>query len=167
MIDFSWITPELAIGGCFGTEVCAVLAREHRIRGVVDLRAEARDEDLVLRRHGLELLHLPTLDHAAVAPEMLRDGVAFAARHLDAGGRVLIHCQYGIGRSGLLGLCVLVDRGMAPLAALELAKTRRSKVSPSPAQYEAWMAWLRERGIPGPSFREFAAIAYRHLRPAS
>lgn len=167
MIDFSWITPDLAIGGSFETHVCEALAREHRVRGVVDLRAEGRDEEMALRHHGLELLHLPTLDHAAVAPEMLRDGVAFAARHLDAGGRVLIHCQHGIGRSGLLGLCVLVDRGMAPLAALELAKTRRPKVSPSPAQYQAWMAWLAERGIAGPSFREFAAIAYRHLRPAS
>ncbi len=167
MIDFSWITPDLAIGGCFSTSVCEALAGQHRIRGVVDLRAEARDEEVALRRHGLELLHLPTLDHAAVAPEMLRSGVAFAARHLDAGGRVLIHCQHGIGRSGLLGLCVLVDRGMAPLAALELAKTRRPKVSPSPAQYEAWMAWLGERGIAGPSFREFAAIAYRHQRSAS
>ena len=118
MIDFSWITPDLAIGGCFATTLCEALATEHRIRGVVDLRAEARDEEVALRRHGLELLHLPTLDHAAVAPEMLRSGVAFAARHLDAGGRVLIHCQHGIGRSGLLGLCVLVDRGMAPLAAI-------------------------------------------------
>lgn len=164
MIDLSWITPALAIGGCFAPHVCEELAREYLIRGVVDLRAEARDDELELRRHGLELLHLPTRDHAAVAPEMLREGVAFAARHLDAGGRVLIHCQHGIGRSGLLGLCVLVERGYSPLAALELAKTRRPKVSPSPAQYEAWSRWLGERAITPPSFDEFAAIAYRHLR---
>ncbi len=164
MIDLDWLTPALAIGGCFAPEIAELLAREHRISGVVDLRAEACDDEPVLRRHAIELLHLPTEDHCAVAPRMLHAGVAFAARHLDAGSRVLIHCQHGIGRSALLALCVLVDRGHAPLAALELAKTRRAKVSPSPAQYEAWAAWLRERGAAVPSFDAFAAIAYRHLR---
>ena len=164
MIDISWITPALALGGCFDRGVSEALARDHGIRGVVDLRAESCDEELELRHHGIELLHLPTLDLCAVAPEMLRTGVAFVTRHLDAGGRVLIHCQHGIGRSALLGLCVLVDRGLAPLDALELAKSRRPRVSPSPEQFEAWAMWLRERGHAVPAFKAFAAIAYRHLR---
>jgi protein-tyrosine phosphatase len=164
MIDLDWLTPDLAIGGAFTSDAAEALAREHRIGGVVDLRAEACDEVRALARHGLELLHLPTADHCAVAPDMLRAGVAFTARHLAVRGRVLIHCQHGIGRSALLALCVLVDRGHEPLAALELAKTRRARVSPSPAQYEAWAAWLRARDIAPPSFDAFAAIAYRHLR---
>lgn len=164
MIDLDWLTPDLAIGGAFTSDAAEALAREHRIGGVVDLRAEACDEARALARHGLELLHLPTADHCAVAPDMLRAGVAFAARHLSARGRVLIHCQHGIGRSALLALCVLVDCGHEPLAALELAKSRRAKVSPSPAQYEAWATWLRGREIAPPSFDAFAAIAYRHLR---
>ena len=163
-MDLSWVTPDLAIGACFAEEAVELLAREHRIRAVVDLRAEACDRELGLDRHGIELLHLPTLDHAAVAPEMLRAGVLFTVRHLDAGERVLLHCQHGIGRSCLLGLCVLVERGLAPLDALELAKTQRPKLSPSPAQYEAWARWLVEREHPVPSFDAFAAIAYRHLR---
>jgi len=164
MIDLSWITGELAIGGCFASEHTSLLAREHRIAAVVDVRAEDCDDERVLRDHGLALLHLPTDDHCAIAPQQLRDGVAFAVRHLETGGRVLIHCQHGIGRSGLLGLCVLVARGHAPLAALELAKTRRPRLSPSPAQYEAWARWLAERGAAVPSFNAFAAIAYRHLK---
>lgn len=164
MIDISWITPDLALGGRFIREVCAALAREHGIRGVVDLRAEERDEEIALRRHGIELLHLPTLDLCAVASDMLEAGVAFAVRHLDAGDRVLIHCQHGIGRSALLGLCVLVERGHAPLDALELAKSKRPRVSPSPAQYDAWAAWLTDRGVAVPPFDAFATIAYRHLR---
>jgi protein-tyrosine phosphatase len=164
MIDLSWITPELAVSGRFASDVSAVLAREHRIRAVIDVRAEDCDEESVLRELGIELLHLPTLDHCAIAPEMLRDGVAFAIRHLDAGHRVLIHCEHGIGRSALLALCVLVERGLTPVQAVELAKSRRSKVSPSPAQYEAWARWLVERGVEPPTFDAFAAIAYRGLR---
>jgi hypothetical protein len=170
--NLSWLTDDLAVGGRFPVEEAGRLARDLGIRAVVDLRSEARDDEAVLREHGLTFLHLPTLDHHAVAPRMLGDGVAFASRHLDRGERVLVHCERGIGRSALLALCVLVSRGMAPLEALELAKSRRSLVSPSPAQYEAWVRWLaafrREHDAAWdvPDFDAFAAIAYRHLRGA-
>ena len=163
MIVFSWITDELAVGGHVPGERTAELVREHRIAAVVDLRAEARDDEHVLRHHGIAFLHLPTPDTLGVTLPMLLDGVEFANLYLDAGNRVLIHCEHGIGRSALLALCVLVDRGMHPLAALALAKDRRAEVSPSPEQFEAWAAWLRHGGHPIPHFDDFAAIAYRHL----
>jgi protein-tyrosine phosphatase len=165
--SFSWITDELAIGGAIDEVQAALLAREHRITAVVDLRAEARDDAVLLRRQGIAFLHLPTTDVCGVSLPMLRRGVAFVSRHLDAGRRALVHCQHGIGRSALLGLCVLVARGRAPLDALALAKARRERVSPSPAQFEAWAAWLRRhkaahaRAWEVPSFDEFVAIAYR------
>jgi predicted protein tyrosine phosphatase len=150
--NLDWITPELAIGGSFPAERAEHLARELGIGAVVDLRAEDCDDEAVLARHGLRFLHLPTIDHHAVAPEMLDEGVAFCAGQLRAGRRVLIHCEHGIGRSALLALCVLVDRGMDPLEALELAKSRRALVSPNPPQYEAWQIWL-ERGGSSPRLR--------------
>jgi len=169
-VDLSWITDDLAIGGSFRAEQAEVLARELRIKAIVDLRVEARDDAVALDGHGLAFLHLPTEDHCAVALPMLQEGVAFANRHLDAGERVLIHCEHGIGRSATLALCVLVSRGHEPLAALRLAKRRRALLSPSPAQYEAWIEWLAAwRAETGdrwriPSFEAFAAVAYSHLR---
>jgi protein-tyrosine phosphatase len=169
-INLSWITDHLAVGGSFRADTAETLARELRIEAVVDLRLEACDDIALLRHHGVEFLHLPTEDHCAVAQTMLTEGVAFATRHLAAGERVLIHCEHGIGRSATLALCVLVACGYEPLEALSLAKQRRSLVSPSPAQYEAWAAWLgrlrRESGVAWeiPSFDAFAAIAYSHLR---
>src|ERR687890_2133933 len=118
----------------------------------------------------MAFLHLPTEDHCAVTAAMLDEGVAFANRHMDRGERVLVHCEHGIGRSATLALCVLVSRGLDPLAALELAKSRRSLLSPSPAQYQAWTEWLREwarhREVSWsvPAFDAFKAIAYRHLQ---
>lgn len=168
--NLSWVTPHLAVGGSFPMERAEELARAHAVRAVVDLRVEACDDERLLRRAGLILLHLPTEDLCAVSLPMLRDGVRFVAPRLDAGQRVLIHCEHGIGRSATLALCVLVERGMAPLDALAIAKQRRPQLSPSPPQYEAWAAWLREhaaRAAPPwavPPFDAFAAIAYRHLR---
>lgn len=167
--NLSWITDHLAIGGSFPAGRAADLARGHGVRAVVDLRTEACDDAEEIGRHGMAFLHLPTEDHCAVGPAMLDEGVAFANRHLDRGERILVHCEHGIGRSATLGIAVLVSRGYAPLDALERAKTRRALVSPSPAQYEAWTAWLaawKARHGPAwdiPDFDTFKAIAYRHL----
>ena len=164
MSDFHWVMDGLAVGGCFPVESAPALARDHAIRAVVDMREEACDDADALARAELRFLHLPTPDLHAVLPEMLNRGVAFAAEHLDRDERVLIHCQHGIGRSAMLALCVMVNRGMEPLKALAQAKQRRMHVSPSPIQFEGWAAWLRERGHRPPPFEQFAAIAYSHLR---
>lgn len=156
---FSWITDELAVGGRLGSDAAPALAREHRIAAIVDLRDEDRDDEHALGHHGIAFLHLPTPDLHGAAVPVLCDGVAFVRRY----PRVLVHCEHGIGRSALLALCVLVETGMQPLAALALAKDRRGVVSPSPAQYHAWAAWLRHTGRDVPPFADFAAIAYRHL----
>lgn len=169
--NLSWITDDLAVGGSFPAERAIELATAHRVRAVIDLRDESRDDEAVLVQHGITFLHLPTLDHGAVSPAMLDEGVAFASYYLERAERVLVHCEHGIGRSATLALCILVARGMEPLDALELAKSRRALVSPSPAQYECWVGWLRrfaQAGRPRPEpppFDAFAAIAYRHLRP--
>lgn len=154
---FTWITDELAVGGRFGSEL---ELRDHGIAAVVDLRDEDCDDEVVLRRHGIAFLHLPTPDLHGVTLPALCEGVAFVKQYR----RALVHCEHGIGRSALLALCVLVDRGMQPLAALALAKDRRAVVSPSPAQFEAWAAWLRHTGHAVPHFDDWAAIAYRHAR---
>jgi protein-tyrosine phosphatase len=94
---------------------------------------------------------------------MLKAGVQFVRRQIADGKRVLIHCQHGIGRSALLALCVLVDQGWEPLAAVAHAKDCRAAVSPSRSQYDGWAAWLESRGKSPPDYHSFGCIAYRHL----
>jgi len=166
-IDLSWITETLAIGGSFAPNQTEALARDHRIAAVVDVRGEACDDETLLARHGIELLHLPTIDFEPITPRLLQRGIAFVTAHVTEGRRVLVHCAQGIGRSALLGLCVLVECGHAPISALTLAKARRSQISPSRAQYEAWAQWLTsrraERGAPWavPTFDQFKSIVHR------
>ncbi len=161
--DLSWLMEGLAVGGCFPLERAAELAKSHGIRGVIDLREEDCDDEEVLKRAGVGFLHLPTPDLHPAPVTMLDQGVRFAGEHLDRGDAVLIHCQHGIGRSPLLALCVMVDRGLEPLAALEQAKDRRLKVSPSELQYRGWAEWLRSHGHTVPDYHAFGCIAYRHL----
>jgi hypothetical protein len=172
-LDIDWLTDSLAIGGRFPADATAELAGAHGVGCVVDLRAEACDDEIVLRRHGLSFLYLPTADTRALTPAVLRGAVAWVSRALNSGARVLIHCEYGIGRSPLLALCVLVDRGLDPLAAMNLIKDTRAVTSPSPEQLQAFLEFLRHRQASDgarwsiPSFEALAAIAYRHLAGAA
>ena len=168
-LDVDWITPSLAIGGRPDDEHVPLLARELGIRHVVDLRSEACDDALLLGEHGIELLHLPTEDVCAIEEGALRDGVAWVNARIEEGGRILVHCAHGIGRSALLSVCVLVARGDAPLEALARAKRARSVVAPSPAQLASFVRFCAEqRAVRAarwsvPSFPELAEIAYRNL----
>ncbi len=167
--DFDWITETIAVGGWVAEYDWPRLAREERIRAVVDLREEARNDPALLAAHGLDYLHLPTTDRGPVSAAMIERALAFLRSQAAAGRPTLIHCRHGIGRSAMVALCALVDRGDAPLDALERAKTARWKISPSPEQYEGWAAWLSAHRIAArrtwtvPDFDAFARIAYRHL----
>jgi Dual specificity phosphatase, catalytic domain len=160
-LNFDWITPELAVGGQPALLGVGRWALRHRIRAIIDLRREKCDDAGILQGHGLGFLHLPTVDQGAVSQDMLEGGVAFAGRWLAEGANVLVHCEYGIGRSPTLALCIMVADGMTPLEALTEIKNRRPCISPSPAQYEAWAEWLRRRGDEPPSFAVFRDICYR------
>ena len=144
-MDLSWVTPQLAVGGSFGMEEAAELARTLGIDRVVDLRRECCDDEEILLIHGVTLLELPTEDRCAASQEKLDEGVAWVNAQLAAGHRVFIHCQHGIGRSALLALCVLVSRGLPPLDALALLKRSRRQASPSPEQLEAFRTWVARR----------------------
>ncbi len=169
MLDLHFVAPGLAVGARFAAEDAPVLARHHGISRVVDVRVEEHDDEHLLDAHGIRLLHLPTEDTRAISLEKIRHGVRFVSEGLERGERVLIHCQHGIGRSALLALCVLVDRGDDPLEAMERAKRARRVVSPSPAQLEAFVAFAGEvkaaRNAPWdvPTVREVGKIAWRHL----
>ncbi len=168
--DLHFLRPDLAVGAAFPSHAAPRLAAELGIARVVDVRGEERDDEAILRASGILLLHLPTVDRCAVSQEKLRHGVAFVNEGIDRGERALVHCQYGIGRSALLALCVLVSRGEAPLDALERAKRVRPVISPAPEQLEAFATFaaaVREaRAAPWavPDFEAMMDIAYRHLR---
>lgn len=164
--NLSWLLPDLAVGGSFPTEAAACLAADHGVGAVIDLREEACDDAEALETCGVSFLHLPTPDLLGVTQPMLDAAVAFARDARSREARLLIHCEHGIGRSATAALCVLIDRGLAPLEALSLAKDARALISPSRAQYDAWTVWLDRQGRAAPSYHAFGMIAYRHLATA-
>lgn len=89
---------------------------------------------------GIEWHHLPVPDWGAPP-----DGVqrlwpgASAAAHaaLDTGGKILVHCRGGCGRSGMAALRLLVERGESARDAL----VRLRDVRPCAVETDAQFVW--------------------------
>jgi len=64
-----------------------------------------------------------------------------AARALQGGGRVLVHCVGGCGRSGMAALKLMVACGEKPAAALK----RLRALQPCAVETEAQYDWARRR----------------------
>jgi len=97
-----------------------------------------------LQAVGMTWRHLPIRDFgvpdgksAAPWPQALGE----LHRCLDGKGTVLLHCRGGLGRSGMLALRLLVERGEVPDAALE----RLRAVRPGAVETQEQLAWAVRR----------------------
>lgn len=61
-------------------------------------------------------------------------------RALAGGGRVLVHCRGGCGRSGMVALRLMIAQGEDPGAALE----RLRAIRPCAVETEAQLRWARQ-----------------------
>jgi protein-tyrosine phosphatase len=87
-----------------------------------------------MAKEHIELLHLPTLDTYPMTIEQLMEGSKWVSERMKKGGRILIHCEHGVGRSVLLTCAVLVYDGMHAQDALALVKQKRWQASPNHRQ---------------------------------
>jgi Cyclin-dependent kinase inhibitor 3 (CDKN3) len=114
---------DLDVVGAWGPTLLVTLVEEHEFKrlGVPTFRAA------VLGR-GLEWRHLPIPDAGVpdAAFEDAWDNVGAGVRSaLRSGGRVLLHCRAGLGRTGMIAARVLVELGMAPDEAIRAVRAAR------------------------------------------
>ncbi|MEM4482180.1 MAG: dual specificity protein phosphatase family protein, partial [Desulfurococcaceae archaeon] len=77
-----------------------------------------------LKSLGVDLLHIPTHDRFPVDLLDILRASAFIERQLEMGGKVLVHCYGGLGRSGLITASYLVFKGMSVQSALSHVRER-------------------------------------------
>ncbi len=94
----------------------------------------------LLGQFGIGWRHFPIRDFDA--PEAMSGWAELATelhRTLDGGGGVLAHCYGGQGRSGMVLMRLMVERGEAPEAALARLRAVRPGAVERPGQYD-WAA---------------------------
>ncbi|WP_166416831.1 phosphatase domain-containing putative toxin [Cochlodiniinecator piscidefendens] len=96
-----------------------------------------------LSNAGIDWRHLPIVDfgapNAAIVAKWLEVS-PYAKKTLSDGGRVLVHCMGGCGRSGMVLLRLMVELGESP----EIALKRLRAVRPCAVETEGQYAWASE-----------------------
>ena len=90
-----------------------------------------------LCNEGVDWLHVPVADFGVPATMNWNDLRDRVLADLDRGGRVLVHCFGGCGRSGMMVLRLMIAAGEDADAAL----SRLRKVRPCAVETDAQMTW--------------------------
>lgn len=148
-LNVSWVTDELAVGGAIHTRDIARL-RRMGITAIADCREEAADDEVVLAKHGIAYLRIPTPDACELAQPDLRIGVVWVNERLAQGEKVYVHCKHGVGRAPLLASCLLVAQGASAEEALHRVKSHRWQASPNEEQVAALVTFATNHRASGP-----------------
>src|SRR5262249_57613282 len=101
---------------------------------------------------GMRWLHLPIPDGSVPSEAfegLWREQAGRFHASLKRGGRVLVHCRGGLGRSGMVAARLLVESGMTPEKAIVAVRQIRPRANETPGQ-EAYVHPRRGAGVPGP-----------------
>jgi protein-tyrosine phosphatase len=142
-LNYSDITPQIAVGGAFRRRQIKNL-KQRGVTAVVDCRLEASDDPLALQSAGIDFLHLPTLDRHGFTYAQLHEGVDWVLDHLDNDGRAFLHCEHGVGRGPLMACAVLVAQGHSAPEALRMVRSGRWQALPNDRQLDALLKFEQE-----------------------
>ena len=128
-------------GGDFAGDLARVLDwRPDLVVSMTESHEMAADLPGALAAAGIGWRHFPVVDYGV--PEAGFDGLAVGiAGVLSGGGRVLLHCMGGCGRSGMVALAIMVRAGEEPGAAL----ARLRAVRPCAVETAEQLAWASDQ----------------------
>ena len=132
-LNMSWVNDTLAVGGRVRPEDIHTLGLSG-VTHVIDTRSEYHDDEEALAKEHIQLLYLPTPDTYPLTVEQLTEGAKWANERIKESGRVLIHCEHGVGRSVLLACATLMYDGMSARDALALVQQKRWQAAPNERQ---------------------------------
>lgn len=113
------------------------LLEPHEVREL-----DLTDEESVCRGADLHFVSFPIPDRGVPSSGVkFANLVAALEQRLRSGESVAVHCRAGIGRSGLLGACVLCAFGVDPDSAFGMLSRARGVAVPDT---DAQVAWVRE-----------------------
>lgn len=93
-----------------------------------------------VRAQGMNFISLPIPDRQVPGSET--DLTALLERidaRLSVGKNVVVHCRQGVGRAGLVTVCLLVRKGLDPSAAVEIVSAARGVAVPETGEQRQWI----------------------------
>ena len=99
-----------------------------------------QDEAAQVRSQGMEFQSFPIEDRQVPhSPSELARTIEDLESDLSAGKNVVIHCRQGVGRSGLVGACLLIAKGLDAQTAIERLSAGRGVQIPETPEQRRWI----------------------------
>ena len=131
---FKWITQQVAIGYAPHSYADIDTIKANGIEAVLNLCAECYDLHEIESAEGLEVHWLPVTDEDVPTINAALKAIDWMESILAKNKKVLIHCRYGIGRTGTMAVAWLLKRGYSVDDALET-------LSHTPAEPKSRRQW--------------------------
>ena len=130
----TWVTDNLAVGYApLSYEDLASMGKQG-IDAIVNLCGEFCDLHEIQQQSGFEVYYLPVPDECAPDMEAMEKALDWLDTTISEGKKVLVHCRFGVGRTGTFVTAYLIKSGMDMKTAGKKLKTTRA----NPTNYCQW-----------------------------
>jgi protein-tyrosine phosphatase len=129
-----WITENVAAGHAPMSYDQLEAIRNEGISAIVNLCGEYCDLHEIEEGEGFQVYYLPIPDECAPVMDEMENALLWMDAVIGQNKKVLVHCRFGIGRTGTFLMAYLMRSGMEMKTAEKMLK----KTPACPAKYCQW-----------------------------
>ncbi|OPX37309.1 MAG: hypothetical protein B1H12_05235 [Desulfobacteraceae bacterium 4484_190.2] len=132
--QLTWITDNLAVGHAPMSYLDLGEISKQGIDAIINLCAEYCDLHEIEEKTGFEVYYLPIQDENAPNMDDIEKALNWLDEAIRMGKKILVHCRFGIGRTGTFVTAYLLKKGCS----LKVARKKIKHSCSAPSSYGQW-----------------------------